>query len=420
MSAQATGESRQKPTHIPGLDGLRVMAIFAVLLCHANMTFSGEFPASGIERTIATIFGAGWVGVDLFFVLSGFLITGILVRSKGSEHYFRNFYMRRALRILPVYYLYCAIIYLCFWLPKGHPEFGRIEFLSVLTYWYNVRAAFVGHYLPATGHLWSLSVEEHFYLVWPLLVLVLDRVRLRKACIFVAIGSLTARLILLQVPHGFIASYVLTPCRLDALCLGAFLALLDEPQKEWLRHNGRFVALSALACLAAIAAYQGHLNPLVESGVGWPGTHSSRLMLTVGITALAVFFTCAVFRCIAGGRMTRALEAPVLRWIGKRSYGIYVFHQLVLDQLAARLVKVRGLQGLPGYQMKFVILVLTAGVVLPLAALSYRFVELPFLRMKRFFPAPAGAEFATAQDVQIASAKAAHEPLVPALSDADQ
>ncbi|NNM89221.1 MAG: acyltransferase, partial [Phycisphaerae bacterium] len=219
--------------HLPALDGLRGAAIFLVLLCH----YRDEFGAFGrIGHALAHVFGWGWVGVDLFFVLSGFLITGILYDCKGQESYFKNFYARRFLRIFPLYYGFLALFLLGLIVYRfGFPQdfsgsaVGRALWRYqpwLWTYTFNFRCALHGNTGLVVSQFWTLSIEEQFYLFWPLTVFLLPRGKLIYACVGIGVGSLVLRLIAAGAGASAMAIYTATPFQLDALATGSLLAML--------------------------------------------------------------------------------------------------------------------------------------------------------------------------------------------------
>ena len=187
--------------HFPELDGLRGIAILLVLATHYQMAIPAHTAA---ERALKNILAHGWAGVDLFFVLSGFLITGILYDSKGQSNYFRNFYGRRTLRIFPLYYGFLAVVLIGLiatatarhWNPSL-PQFRNLWSLQpwLWTYTFNIACA-LGHGSAHLGQLWSLSVEEQFYLVWPLVICFFPRRLLVPTCVTLIIGALALRILL--------------------------------------------------------------------------------------------------------------------------------------------------------------------------------------------------------------------------------
>jgi len=211
---------------IPALDGLRGIAILLVLLWHAG--FNDPFP--GFWSSVFAFGRLTWSGVDLFFVLSGFLIGGILLDARDSTRYFRTFYVRRAFRILP---LYGVITGLYIFRRLLSPSVIVIPLISYPTFtqnfWMAYFATWGGAGMAAT---WSLAVEEQFYLTIPLLVRKLTNARLVWVLAFVVVGAPILRtLTLINFEHGRFADYVLMPCRADALCLGVLAAVLVRHQQ---------------------------------------------------------------------------------------------------------------------------------------------------------------------------------------------
>ena len=209
---------RPCPDTSPRSTRIRGLAILLVLIYHFTLQLSGR---DIITRVIVKVTSAGWCGVDLFFVLSGFLITGILADSKGAPQRSRNFYARRALRIFPLYYLTLAIIFAS--LPLVARHFSGVESLDGTWGWLglyatNLLVAIRGSWFPLS-HFWSLAVEEHFYLFWPAVVFRFGRVTTMKVCIAVVVLAGFLR-ICLVARGAVLAAYCLTPCRVDSLAIG--------------------------------------------------------------------------------------------------------------------------------------------------------------------------------------------------------
>src|SRR5579884_1024639 len=213
--------SQSLDRRLPGLDALRGVAILVVMLHHSVQIV----PLPRLQNVAA----AGWLGVDLFFVLSGFLITGILLDARDDRRYFRNFYMRRVLRIFPLYYgVLAANLLLVLTLPHLHRFLHLHAWLW--TYTTNIKIAIANEYPFAIGrmrldHFWTLAVEEHFYLLWPLLVWALNRRALAVVCCLILVASPLLRWAI-STPGHMVAPYVLTPCRMDSLAAGALGAIL--------------------------------------------------------------------------------------------------------------------------------------------------------------------------------------------------
>lgn len=368
--------------HVPALDGVRGVAILLVMTRHFAHFAAPHTTGLGLWRYLE-LASLGWIGVDLFFVLSGFLITGILIDAleAGSPHLFRDFYARRALRILPVYYAVLAIVFLV--LPHvgelGEPArelAGRQVWLW--THATNLDVALHGWGLASgwlgLAHLWSLAVEEQFYLVWPFLVWAVHR-RAGLAGLgwtFLACCAAAPVFRLLVTPT---AAYVLMPCRMDALALGAAGAVA-------VRRGGRFdiqmLAGLGLVCgslgLLGIGPFLGDLEPEdpVMARVGF--TFTAWLGLGLILTA---------WLALPGSAWHRLLTARWLRAAGRYSYGAYLYHSLFgrgLETLA-RPFHAR-LGGIPG------VLLFTAFgcvVTFTVAAASYHGFEVHFLELKRHF-----------------------------------
>jgi peptidoglycan/LPS O-acetylase OafA/YrhL len=371
---------------------VRGLAILLVLFAHAAVNVPpGPWPALP-GRLFFTLCSFGWVGVDLFFVLSGFLITGILLDARGAPHYFRNFYARRTLRIFPLYYgVLVALLVVAPLFPSPVPASGTAgdNPLWLWLYASNVGVALKGGSLHfsdwfVTGHFWSLAVEEQFYLAWPVVVLLFGPKGLRRVCVGCMAGALALRAVLATCGADAHATCYLTPCKMDALAAGAWLAAtVREVGVGPLVRPARLVAVAAgavLLCLAADAFAAGRGEP-----------YDSLFMRTVGLSVLWAFFAAVLVLALAAppdsvaGRFWRS---PPLGWLGKYSYGIYVFHGLFSPLLG--LVVLTHLDGWDALGQSVAYEALTAGLALPLAWLSWHVYERHWLRLKRFFPAHGG------------------------------
>ncbi len=376
-------ESLHFHMHIPALDGIRGIAILLVVIYH-SVRYGGMQPIALLDRIVFTLGRVGWSGVDLFFVLSGFLITGILYDAKGEDRYFRHFYARRILRIFPLYYGFLCFFFVI--LPSLTP-LGR-QFSSPLkdqiwywTYLVNVSTALKnGSQIPALVHFWSLAVEEQFYVVWPWVVFALSRRTLMRACVGIVIGSLGLRVALRIIAHLAFAAYVLTPSRMDALALGGLLALIA-------REAGGLTCLARWARLAAVssAVFLGMIF-VWRHGLAFLDT----VVQTIGFTLLAILFGGILVIAVASppGTVARRLFAHrFLRFLGRYSYALYVFHHPIMFYMggffnAARLPRLAGSQ-LPG-QLAFT--AVGASVSLAAALLSWHLYETQFLKLKALFP----------------------------------
>lgn len=313
-------------------------------------------PTLPAEHWLTRASNAGQTGVDLFFVLSGFLITRILLASKGSGRYLRTFYFRRVLRIFPLYY-FVLLLTLVF---SKH-----MTWVSQLFYWtyFQDFAITFGPDIGGPGHFWSLAVEEHFYLAWPFLVRKWDSSVLRRVLTAIILLTIAAR-VAVQV-CGY-PSYYFTLSRLDGLALGALIAVGERDQ---MLH--RFAGISRIAVLSGI-------GPWLWLYLFAPDP-ASDLVKIVRITLTSFVFAGAMVILLLGkpeSRAARLLQWGPLRSVGKYSYAMYVFHPMICGRLAP-LIPVNS----------FVVRLAVASVAVYLAAmLSWKVLENPFLRLKDRMP----------------------------------
>jgi peptidoglycan/LPS O-acetylase OafA/YrhL len=337
--------------HIAQLDGIRAIAALIVLADHLWRYPEGYVTANYIASS-------GWLGVDLFFVLSGYLITSILVKDRESPTFFRDFYLRRALRIFPAYYLMLVLLFVVF------PHFShtpaliaeRTKAIWHVLYLSNVIIGIDGWNLGLISIAWSLAVEEQFYLVWPVLVRLCTRQRIAIVCGGLVVMAPLARWALYgQI--GWIWDFVAMPLRADSFAWGAVIATVGVGRLA------RFARPAALVSGAFIAAMvlTGHLerNTLLVSSIGY----SAAGMLGAAVLVLAM----------TGEH--RILSSRPLREIGKVSYGLYLLHPLC-SVIVSHIWEPKTFLGSCGF-------VLIAGAVsLGAATISFRFYESPFLRLK--------------------------------------
>jgi peptidoglycan/LPS O-acetylase OafA/YrhL len=386
--------------HLPALDGLRGLAILMVMILH----FGGatERSMSGANLWFSRLTGAGWCGVDLFFVLSGFLITGILFDAKGTGNALRNFYARRVLRIFPLYYGTLLVLFVLLPLvARGAttPGLDKVAHQQGWLWLYvsNFASVYIGDKtftagLVQSGHFWSLAIEEQFYLVWPLLVLTLQRRTLINVCAAVIIGVLGLRLGL--VAQGFERIYFFTPARLDGLMAGAMLSLIlrGGTRVEALVPTGRNLFLACGAALAAIWAIRG------LDSYDWP-------ISTVGFTLLAGFFAASIILVLAAPQpslRTRIFHGNFLRFFGKYSYGLYVFH-CALEPTFRHFFSVNILIDRVFHHYwpaRIAYMSVSIGLSIAAAMLSWHLYEKQFLKLKRHFEVAPPQQDALAQSEQ--------------------
>ena len=363
---------------LPALDGVRGLATLMVLFCH--FWFWDVWKGHWWYQ----VAHSGWLGVDLFFVLSGFLITGILLDTKERPGYFSGFYWRRLLRIFPLYYfaLLLSLISIVLIDRRYDKVFDGYDSLS----WYfafipNIATALKGGWPWQTNwvglaHLWSLAVEEQFYLLWPLVVLLLPRKGLAWLCGLLLFAGYFFRIWTDGVfgRQWSEASYVLPYCRMDGLAAGSLLAV--AMRLGWLHFRGwQWDVIRDLTVAAGFATFY----MLVAGNSHWRGTFVA--IMFMGFVALAL---------TPGSHVHRWCQAGWLRHIGKYSYALYVFHQMfimVYWKIFREPLEAWG-WSLPVVQAVYH--VLAFGATYGLARLSWRFIEKPFLDLKDRKPHKAG------------------------------
>ena len=358
----------ERASHLPALDGLRGVAILLVLADH----FFVRVPGSHANRVLELAAKSGWIGVDLFFVLSGFLITGILLDAKGEPHYFRNYLARRTLRIFPLYYGYLTVMAVLLSISVGP---------WLWTYTSNVYIALHNGprgLPPGTLPFWSLAVEEQFYLLWPLVIYRLDRIALRRVLAGLIIGATLTRVVLQSVDLS-VAAYVLMPARMDLLAVGGLIALdlRERGIARLARNNGPLFALSAL--ILVVVVWRSHDVAFFHD--------RSRIMQLVGYPALAMGAAATIIHVLAAPRspVTRLAARGLLPFIGRYSYGVYVLHIPVRRLLQWPLSQRWQRLPLPGLTLPLAVFVALAAISVLVALASYHAYEKPFLRLKRFF-----------------------------------
>jgi peptidoglycan/LPS O-acetylase OafA/YrhL len=364
------------------LDGLRGLAILLVMVVH----FWRPEETTAAGRWTTRLAMAGWSGVDLFFVLSGFLITGILADTRGRPGWLRNFFTRRVLRIFPLYYLFLAVSMLVL------PAFvSRIHFARVTDYGYGADVAAWPWYVSYTSNLWmalhdhfalgganagtwSLAIEEQFYLAWPFLVLLCPPRRLLALVAALLSGAVAVRSALVLAGSGWLPVFVLLPCRIDALAAGALAALyLRSPRF----HPRLWQRLASAACWLLLPAALGWI--VLTAG----DVRETAAFQVAGYSLLALGYAGLLAKVLDGQAAWRkTFEAAPLVSLGKYSYGIYLFH-VVLFSAVLPLAYKRVLAW-AGSQLAERWIWLGASIAGSwlLAVALYRLFEVHFLRLK--------------------------------------
>jgi peptidoglycan/LPS O-acetylase OafA/YrhL len=359
--------------YLAELDGLRGIAILLVILHH-------YWPAEGYLTAAKPVVHLGWMGVDLFFVISGFLIAGILLDTRGERGYFRNYLARRVLRVFPLYYLVVITAFIVipavqqgsFWQTEFVQESGNP--LWYLLYAGNIREAITGTepaYILAV--LWSLSIEEQFYLTFPLVVALLDRRTLtRVLCALVVIAPVFRTIMLLAVPDNERIQYLATPARMDVLALGALLAIAVRSSSFELPSR-RTVGRVLIALLA--------IDACVFLAGGFDRT--TAFCRTIGYSLVAFTFLALVTWTVQGraSASTGWLRLAPLMLLGKLCYGVYLL-QRPAEVVLVKSMSAGGIALDPG---SLELLLLKLVFAFAVAALSWVAFEKPILRLKRRF-----------------------------------
>lgn len=366
---------------MPELDTLRGVAVLFVLFFHGFYFIAGAAQFHGPFRWFMAATNAGWTGVNLFFVLSGFLITGILLDSKNRPGYYRNFYLRRALRILPAYYgvLFLVMLIAHLGLTARRVSWGffglSLIYLANLTPLFGVPMQY--------AVLWSLAVEEHFYLLWPTAVRFFSRRALPWICVLLIATSPALRALYCWL--GRDARSPFTWLDLDGLAWGALLAILVRGKL-----SSRSAALRlGLACvLGSLILGVAFFPAGIASSASFAGA-VFRTSLTnsffAGVLALAL---------VAGtGAWKSVLARPTLKFFGEISYGLYLIHMMAFDAVD-RVLSHWGLHlswtsaTAPLLIGRFIA---AASLSIGAAYLSRWYFEEPFLRLKKKFHAKSPA-----------------------------
>lgn len=362
---------------IPGLDGLRAVAYLFVFFYHARYL------------------DVGWIGVQFFFVLSGFLITGILLdmkRSLSRGDYFLKFYGRRFLRIFPLYYFYLLLAGgVAAWLISisyrtGYMEPFREEVHYALFYVYNFMLAFSDRD-PSfmLEHLWSLSVEEQFYIIWPILILLTpERFQKRLFLALILLGPVfRGGFHFLYASSGFLifspsSLYMLPFTHMDSFAFGAYVNVfgLSHAKKK-------FYILLVLVPLVGFAAQYLSTNQFgTFSALGYPPLMASGYQSIWGYSLLNYFFVVTIQAAARERLFNRFLDWAPMRYLGRISYGLYVYHQ----PITWFAFEVRKL-GLDAGATQLVAAIIAFFGTLLIASASFHFMEKPLLNLKdRFFP----------------------------------
>ncbi|MBC6477901.1 MAG: acyltransferase [Hormoscilla sp. GM7CHS1pb] len=367
------------------LDGYRAIAILLVLLDHSFGDGLTDQVPSLLYAVCKKMSLLGWCGVDAFFVLSGFLITGILLDTREQPHYFRNFYARRLLRIFPVYYVTLLILFVLLYpVLSGYEFYDRLESYQAWYWLYLENWEWTFHprfEISPIAHFWSLAVEEQFYLLWPLIVYLVPRRFLGWLVgILILCPAIVRNAILLTHPFTDSLSqifYYNSLSRVDALACGAAIALLMRSDR-WRTLLLRLCPLVAILSSSIL----GIIWVIQPEGLraGQP------VVPSIGYSLLAICFGSLLVSSLAAAEthpLVRFLNWSPLRKLGRISYGFYVYHLPIMFILRHLLpVEIHN-----SYLLGDLLMLFCCGFLTLMASLlSWHCLEQPILKLKRYFP----------------------------------
>lgn len=371
--------------HYPAIDGLRGFAAITVAVLHFVMYFPVP---SDFHNTLYVVTGLGWTGVDLFFVISGFLITQILLSTRSGHNYFKKFYIRRTLRIFPLYYTFIIVLFFILPLFGIHSDSGRgWTWPYFFTYTQNyLNFNNIGFGPEYSGHFWSLAVEEQFYLVWPLVIYLFPPKVLAKIFPVFIIISVIARWLLRDIiGSNGLDMLALTFTRADGLLMGGWIAfMLWRGWSVTLPRVSMQIVISIL-CVGFFAAITFGLFDTSPFANHWGGVDDA-------IWIFVINFIYALLLLAAIGPpnfIQKAFSNRPLRWLGKYSYAIYVFHFPVMRLLMENVDFTKLLHSLGSDDPVLGILMFIAvAMILTITAalISWNILEKPFLSLKKYFP----------------------------------
>jgi peptidoglycan/LPS O-acetylase OafA/YrhL len=357
MAIATQTAEKTAPSRVTELDGIRGIAILLVMLSHFGV------PAAP-HGLLHNILGFGWVGVDLFFALSGYLITGILLDSP-RENYFSRFYGRRILRIFPVYYAFIIVFFHILPVTSGRAE--EPWYLLYLANWRDI-----AHQRRSMYHFWSLCIEEQFYLIWPLTLYFFSRKHLKFLCAGIIVLCPVLRYIALG--HGISADtvYRATCFRMEGLAWGSLLALAarDQSLRDAVKRSLPWLSGAALLTMAAVLWRWGTVD-----------TQSAGVQI-YGYSSVAILATALVFN---SSKVAGYLSDSRLLTLGKYSYGLYVWQMPIAEKMKDYS------QAHSGWLMMLACWAVGIAASFAVALLSWAVIERPFLKLKDSLFRPAAS-----------------------------
>lgn len=355
-------------THYPALDGLRGLAILLVVLYH-NYSFIPQL-------------NYGWLGVDLFFVLSGLLITDILLNTVDQKNYFKNFYARRVLRIFPLYYLSLLLFLIIVPMIPGSTLTQKYSSSESVWFWFYLQNWMLifnpNPHSNMLGHFWSLAVEEQFYIIWPFLILLIKKLRLLLLLLLFLLLVMIAARTYIWIHHDHFTNYysLFLFTRIDGLLLGSALAILQKINSTLLSKK-TYLFVLILACLNFVFYF---LN--TNTAFSFP------YWSVVGYTTFAALFALVVYEGVKGENhfIRFIFTNKILRFLGKYSYGFYIFHWPIYLLTISFFTTLSKQLPIHNDLLQLILsstLATASGLLISL--ISYHFFEKYFLNMKKRF-----------------------------------
>jgi peptidoglycan/LPS O-acetylase OafA/YrhL len=370
--------------YISGLDGLRAIAVTWVFFFHAipTLNWSSDSP---IAKVLVLFSNTGWIGVQIFFAISGFLITNILINSKGKKNQLKHFFIRRSLRIFPLYFFTLAVLFIF------TPYFFQMPYWLAGTenhqsWWWLYAMNWIIPFVQSGGvtHFWSLAIEEQFYLIWPFIIIFTSRRVTLNVILFMILSAPIFRVLFYYLMPDTIgdisdiarrAAYYFTICRWDAIAFGALLALLLR-EDQWIKRIEKLTTPIILFSIVFIVVSTGvaHSFRGVASGMGL----FNQTVVSI-LTFIALFIIISQKYLI----LNRLLDNTLLKTIGKHSYAIYVFHLPILllwkSYFPETLKDLSGLTLVLNLACHFIAIYILTFIA---AKLSWFLLEHPFLKLK--------------------------------------
>lgn len=355
---------------VPQLDGIRGFAVAAVVFVHLSPMLEFSAGKSLLNIALYHIFHVGWLGVDIFFVLSGFLITGIILKSRHKPNFWTVFYARRGFRILPAFFAVLAATVFVAHFFAAEAKVSSSFILAAVFFMANWTIV-TSTESPLLSHLWSLAIEEQFYFLWPHAAKRLSNSTLLKFALSLAVACELLRIVLVVLHINAYVIYKITPTRTDGLSIGAALAIgIALPSAHrFLADYWRRIAVSAatLLVIAFLVLRAGlfEFNP-------W-----SQVMAIPAVAVLTAMLIFGAMESTLPAGLAWFFSLPFMTYLGRRSYALYLIHVpvLVIVEASRRNGRLHRLP--PGGAVNSLLMILAVAVCLALTEISWKLIESP-------------------------------------------